>query len=63
MTWTSDNPCYGCGDRKEGCHAKCGRYAAWVEINEARREYAHTERKNLSMWIAELVKNRRRYTR
>lgn len=42
------NPCYGCGDRKVGCHGGCERYAEYKamitelkekEIKGRRRDY------------------------
>ena len=29
-------PCYGCQDRKAGCHAECGRYLEWHEKQRER---------------------------
>lgn len=31
-------PCYGCGERREGCHAVCERYRAYDEERKAMRE-------------------------
>lgn len=33
------NPCYGCNERHEMCHALCDRYATWA------REYAEMKEK------------------
>ena len=31
------NPCKGCADRHEACHATCERYKTWSAENDARR--------------------------
>lgn len=28
------SPCYGCGDRQEGCHGSCELYKGWRETVE-----------------------------
>ena len=34
------NPCYGCNERHEMCHALCDRYAVWArEYAEAKKRY------------------------
>ena len=30
-----DNSCYGCTDRKVGCHSKCEKYKAYKEKHDA----------------------------
>lgn len=29
-------PCYGCADRRSGCHRGCDRYSEWAKVNTAR---------------------------
>ena len=33
--------CYGCPDRKIGCHAKCESYLAWKEEHNKQLEKEH----------------------
>jgi len=36
-------PCYGCGEREEGCHTECGRYSKFREKCEKLREARKAE--------------------
>lgn len=36
-------PCKGCGDRAEGCHGRCERYAAFKEENRKRKAWLRRE--------------------
>lgn len=38
------NPCYGCNERTESCHAKCEAYALWVRARDAEYERRNVER-------------------
>ena len=33
-----DNGCYGCTERKVGCHAKCEKYKKWKEEYDKREQ-------------------------
>lgn len=39
-------PCYNCPERKEGCHGKCDKYAAYKKEKEA--EYERRKRRTVS---------------
>lgn len=34
----NDSPCYGCKDRKIGCHSKCKKYKEYDDKNKKRRK-------------------------
>ncbi len=35
-------PCYGCADRRSGCHGGCGKYAEWAKVNTAKAKKENT---------------------
>lgn len=38
MKGTGAAPCFGCGERRAGCHGACAAYQAWAETRTRARE-------------------------
>lgn len=37
-------PCWGCRDRRVGCHGQCARYGVWKGIKDQERDVRELER-------------------
>lgn len=59
-------PCYGCPDRRTGCHAACEKYRDWdtahKEEREKRREQKAREN-NANSYVIELAAKKAKRTR
>ena len=54
-------PCYKCGDRKQGCHSHCEKYAEWSAKGKAAHE-KHLKAKAVdSFVIHNQIKTKEKY--
>lgn len=50
------NPCHGCPERTETCHAECERYRLWRVAKDA--EYEQRRQAMLTRWDVNAVKEK-----
>ncbi|MBQ8893391.1 MAG: hypothetical protein IJ043_03170 [Clostridia bacterium] len=57
------SPCYKCGDRRIGCHAKCERYLVWSAAHQEKREAIRAAKAEDGRFREYIVKRSRRKKR
>lgn len=57
------NPCYGCKERRVGCHSDCTGYKAWCEAEQRRKDAEVVASYNDKLRNEYVQESKRRYKR